>query len=295
MWLIKLLLSWRVRRWTRSLAVGGRKRTYHVHVPPQYHPQTPAPLVLALHGATMTGPLMAWFSGLDEKADEAGFLAVYPNGTGSRLSYSWNGGNCCGYAMQNQVDDVAFIRAVLDDLAQVVPGRCKAGLRHRHVERGDHGLPPRLANCPTASPPSPRCPARWGRRDASQSGPCRSSTSTAPTTSSSRSRAARAGRACPGRTSTPSITRSGPGSRRTAARRSRPRSNCPTRRKTARRSHSKTYGGGKDGAEVVLVVIEGGGHTWPGREPRLKVLGKATKNVSANDLMWEFFEKHPMK
>ena len=35
--------------------------------------------------------------------------------------------------------------------------------------------------------------------------------------------------------------------------------------------------------------------TWPGREPLLKLLGKATKNASANDLMWEFFEKHPMK
>jgi polyhydroxybutyrate depolymerase len=57
----------------------------------------------------------------------------------------------------------------------------------------------------------------------------------------------------------------------------------------------KTYGGGKDGSEVVLVVIEGGGHTWPGQEPRLKMLGKSTKNISANDLMWEFFEKHPMK
>ena len=30
----------------------------------------------------------------------------------------------------------------------------------------------------------------------------------------------------------------------------------------------KTYGAGRDGAEVVLVVIEGGGHTWPGQEVR---------------------------
>ena len=27
----------------------------------------------------------------------------------------------------------------------------------------------------------------------------------------------------------------------------------------------------------------------------LKVLGKSTRDVSANDLMWEFFERHPMK
>jgi polyhydroxybutyrate depolymerase len=57
----------------------------------------------------------------------------------------------------------------------------------------------------------------------------------------------------------------------------------------------KTYGGGKDGAEVVLVVIEEGGHTWPGQEPPVGFIGKSTKNVSANDLMWEFFQRHRLK
>ena len=57
----------------------------------------------------------------------------------------------------------------------------------------------------------------------------------------------------------------------------------------------KLYGHGKDGAEVVLFVIDGGGHTWPGKQPPVKFLGKSTKNISANDLIWEFFEKHPMK
>ena len=57
----------------------------------------------------------------------------------------------------------------------------------------------------------------------------------------------------------------------------------------------KTYGHGKDGAEVVLVVIKGGGHTWPGEEPLVDFIGKSTKNISANDLIWDFFQKHPMK
>jgi polyhydroxybutyrate depolymerase len=47
----------------------------------------------------------------------------------------------------------------------------------------------------------------------------------------------------------------------------------------------KTYGPGKDGAEVILITITGGGHTWPGRDPVVQFLGKSTKNVSANDLM----------
>ncbi len=57
----------------------------------------------------------------------------------------------------------------------------------------------------------------------------------------------------------------------------------------------KTYGAGREGTEVVLVVIEGGGHTWPGMRSPVKIVGKSALNISANDLMWEFFEKHPMK
>ena len=57
----------------------------------------------------------------------------------------------------------------------------------------------------------------------------------------------------------------------------------------------KTYVAGKDGTEVVLVVIEGGGHTWPEMRSPTTTLGKSALNISANDLMWEFFERHPMR
>ena len=57
----------------------------------------------------------------------------------------------------------------------------------------------------------------------------------------------------------------------------------------------KVFGPGKENSEVVLYVIQGGGHTWPGQDARFRLLGKSTRDVSANDLMWEFFQKHPMK
>jgi len=41
----------------------------------------------------------------------------------------------------------------------------------------------------------------------------------------------------------------------------------------------RTHGKGKDGSEVVLVVIEGGGHTWPGMKPPAGFMGKSTRNV----------------
>ena len=51
------------------------------------------------------------------------------------------------------------------------------------------------------------------------------------------------------------------------------------------------------GAEVQLYVVEGGGHTWPGSEfdTRIEpIVGAVTMSISANELMWEFFEEHPL-
>ena len=103
----------------RLLRVAGLDRSYLIHVPPQHDVAKPMPVVLAFHGGASNAAQMARFCGLSDKADEAGFICVYPNGTG-RLStaLTWNGGNCCGYAKQNQTDDVAFVRALMIDLSQ---------------------------------------------------------------------------------------------------------------------------------------------------------------------------------
>src|ERR1700722_11882219 len=117
-----LYFSWWLRPGKiRKLTVAGLSREYVVHVPEGHDQKTPMPVVLALHGATMNGPMMAWFCGLNRKADDEGFIAVYPNGTGTHSSFFWNGGNCCGSAMKNKVEDVAFINALLDDLRRIYP------------------------------------------------------------------------------------------------------------------------------------------------------------------------------
>lgn len=66
----------------RSLMLGEQERTYLVHVPKGYDPTKPPPVVLALHGAAMNGSMMVWFSGLNKTSDKAGFIVVYPSGTG---------------------------------------------------------------------------------------------------------------------------------------------------------------------------------------------------------------------
>jgi polyhydroxybutyrate depolymerase len=64
---------------------------------------------------------------------------------------------------------------------------------------------------------------------------------------------------------------------------------------TVRRS---SYSRCRNDAEVVLFTIDGGGHTWPGAPPgrraAMLMLGPTTRDISANDLMWDFFSRHSL-
>src|SRR4030042_1455717 len=77
------------------------------------------PLVIVLHGGGGTAQSTAGMTGMNVKADSSGVIAVYPNGNG-RVSdeklLTWNAGNCCGYALDNNIDDVGFIRELIDKL-----------------------------------------------------------------------------------------------------------------------------------------------------------------------------------
>src|SRR5258706_558792 len=94
-------------RWL-SVEHEGRTRTCLVHVPPQYDPTHPMPLVLFFHGGMGTAEQAAASYGWSEKADKEGFLVAYPNGTG-RLQ-TWNAVHGCGAAFREGVDDVGFVR-----------------------------------------------------------------------------------------------------------------------------------------------------------------------------------------
>ena len=103
------------------------KRTYLVHVPTGYGGDTPVPLMVVLHGAFSTGEDMHRDSGFSSLADREGFIVLYPNGIGlfGWLRH-WNSGHCCGRAKQAQVDDVAFVEAVVEEVRGrllVDPGR----------------------------------------------------------------------------------------------------------------------------------------------------------------------------
>jgi polyhydroxybutyrate depolymerase len=101
---------------------GGRRRTYIVHVPPGA--TGGLPVVLAFHGSGGNASGFQRYAQLDRVADRDRFLVVYPNGTGplpNRL-LTWNAGDgCCGYALNNKVNDVGFAVSVISDLETRTP------------------------------------------------------------------------------------------------------------------------------------------------------------------------------
>jgi polyhydroxybutyrate depolymerase len=106
---------------TRTLIHGETQRSYILYIPATVDRSQPAPLVVAMHGGTGNAQIMVNSSGFDQVADENGFILAYPNGAG-RLEdklLTWNGGTCCGYAQQNNVDDVGFIRAMIADIETI--------------------------------------------------------------------------------------------------------------------------------------------------------------------------------
>jgi len=95
-----------------SVQSGSRKRTYLVHVPTKYTGTVPVPVVFDFHGYSSSAKGQMGASGFREIADREGFLAVYPEGVGA----SWNVNGCCGTAGSEKLDEIAFVRLVLDAL-----------------------------------------------------------------------------------------------------------------------------------------------------------------------------------
>jgi polyhydroxybutyrate depolymerase len=108
-------------RYEVRLRHDGQQRMAIVHVPRSWKPQAALPLVMALHGGGGGALYQADDAryGLISKAEQAGFIAVFPNGISparSGMLATWNAGNCCARARDENIDDVGFLRAVVADV-----------------------------------------------------------------------------------------------------------------------------------------------------------------------------------
>jgi polyhydroxybutyrate depolymerase len=280
--------------YSRTLDVDHLDRTYLLHVPPGYDPETPTPVVLVFHGAGMNAPLMKRFCGMDKKSDEAGFIAVYPNGTARSLLYfTFNAGGVPAERARLRPNDVRFVAALIDELAAVLNVDTKrvyaTGISNGGMMcyRLAAELPDRIAAiAPVAASvagdefqPTRPVPIMHFHGTADTIVPMDGPSDKTPAFVHFKSvdESIRMWVKVNGCPDEPTVD------------------DLPDVEDDGTRVKRKVYGPGTDGAEVVLFVIEGGGHTWPGQKSPLALIGRSTLDISANDLMWEFFKKHPLK
>ncbi len=97
---------------SRKILVNGVERSYLIHFPA--NKPNLLPLVIALHGGGGNPEQFARDSQFSQKADREGFIVIYPRGTGTLPT--WDAIHCCGEAFDDKVDDVAFVRALIDEM-----------------------------------------------------------------------------------------------------------------------------------------------------------------------------------
>ena len=97
--------------YTLGFVVNGLERRINVYVPAGYEPSGEAmPLLLALHGAGGTGASLSTITGFNELATEQGFIVAYPDG----YNGGWNDARLDLRTLE--VDDIRFLNGMIDFL-----------------------------------------------------------------------------------------------------------------------------------------------------------------------------------
>lgn len=280
-----------------SVSVDGTERRYAIHVPQGWDGRTPLPVVTIFHGGGGTAANMIRMTRWTDKADEAGFLAAFlegmsldpakPGGFADNPQF-WNDGTGRQHVGERNINDVGFMDACLDDLASRFPiderqlfavgfsngafmvSRLAIELSHRLAAiAGVAGL---YLNEHASPSPAVSVLCIMGTEDPLS--PLHGGEVTWP---------------WGGKEVQPSVFDS--------AKQWAKMAGCNENPKTVTDSEGVkaiSYCSQKGEAEVLLYMIEGMGHTWPGMRISLPehVFGKSTDKIQACDTIWEFFQQH---
>jgi len=274
-----------------TMEIDGITRSYHLHVPSAVGP-TPAPLVLVFHGGGGTGPGTERLTRFTALADREGFLVAFPEG----VEKNWNDGRefTSSRAHRDHVDDVAFVTALIDAIGRahaVDPRRVYAtGISNGGIF--SHYLAAHLSARIAAIAPvvggiaDP--PEAWLRPEQPVSVLMLQGTRDPLVPYHGGAVAFGRGK----------IIDTEEAARRWAALnggREPVREPLPADGKDRCGGLRTIYPGGRDGSEVTLVRLDGGGHTWPGGAQYLpeRLIGRVCRDFDATVLIWDFFKAHP--
>jgi len=284
-----------------SLVHDNMDRTFNIHIP--LNEKTgQLPLVIALHGKGVNGESMILVTrkGFDKLADNDGFFAVYPDG----IELNWNDGRMDeesnDRAHRENIDDVGFISALIDFMIEeynidpkrvyvtgisngaIMSYRLACELSHKitAIAPVDGNIPVMLLKeCSPTHAVSllainnvndPMVPFEGGEIFG-------------------HFHRVKLGKVLSVDESIGFWVN---------------RNNCSTTPvvalepdrdpKDGTRVMRKEYLNGNDGTEVILYSVDGGGHTWPGGFQYLPawIIGKTSRDIDANQVIWSFFRKH---
>jgi len=285
-----------------SFTHNSIKRTYIVYIPSVHDNSAEVPLVIALHGRGTTGLSMIILTqrGFNKLADRDGSIIVYPDG----IELNWNDGRtdeeANDRAHKENIDDVGFISALIDTMighyninpekvyvtgisnGAIMSYRLACELSHKitAIAPVDGNIPVMLF--PQCSPSrsvsvlavnntdDPLVPFEGGEivgkfRGVKLGKVLSTDESIRFWINHNRCSA------------TPVVTEE------------------PDRDpKDGTRVTREEYINNFDGTEVILYIISGGGHTWPGGIQYLpaRIIGRTSRDFEATEVIWSFFMRH---
>ena len=274
--------------YTFTIDHDGLARMYRIHVPVKYAPAIPAALLFALHGGGGNMDYQADDAryGLIAKSDREGYIVVFPNGYSKLKSgkfATWNAGNCCGDARDKNVDDVGFIRQIVSNVAR----QLNIDQRRIYATGMSNGgmMSYRLA---CEMPHVFKAIAPVAGTDNTRSCTPKHPVSVLHIHAKNDDHVLFTGGVGPGTRDKSTVT-DFTSVAATLAKWVR-LNGCPT---SPRRilekagAYCEVYTPCHGNAQVQLCVTETGGHSWPGTQ---KTRGApASQAISANDVMWDFF------
>ena len=281
----------------RTLEVDGVARKYFLFVPSA--PRPAMPVVIVLHGGGGSPQQMERYTRFSELADREGFVAVYP----AAVDYHWNDGRRAESirAQRDDVDDVKFLRAVIDDAARqttidrarvFATGISNGGFMSNRLAAEASDLVAGVA--PVCGGMAPAIAEKFAPQfpvsvliiqgDADPLVPIgggnvvvfgqRSRGKTIPIDELLAKYVERNGnRGEPQRTTLDADPNDGTS------------------------VEIVSYPDGPGGVKTEMYLVKGGGHTWAGRPLYLpeSVIGKASQDFSATDVIWGFFKNCPKR
>jgi polyhydroxybutyrate depolymerase len=228
-------------------------------------------------------------AGLIEKAAKERFILALPEGSArfGKLQ-TWNAGGCCAYAMREKIDDVGFIRSLIDELIRTQPvdpkriyvvGMSNGGMMTERVaiELGD-----RVAGAAVfvgalfGNEPQPVAPVPMliVNAEKDEQVPVAGGTSTTGIVARAQGMPYKPSRYAAMFWAAANRCKSGPA------------------RSEAADYVREVWTDCARGADVDFYITKGAEHGWPGRELGRPGVTRNTGKVDGTELMWDFFAAH---